>query len=130
MNNLLWIFSHIPVRIIIIILSIFDYSLLVHLEKKGVLIPFYASHRILLITIIVVTLASSIYLAIIGGKAGQKYVEMGRSRHWHYRSTDLTKKDNTFRNILYWACKFAALPLMFILLVVAMCGGIYAFNIL
>lgn len=117
MENFIWFISHFSCRIAIVLLGIPDALWLFALYDAGKLKPYIHTHYPMLIVICIITVISSIVLAIIGGKAGYKYVDMGRSRHWLYRSTAFSRCDNTLENVLYWSGKFALFPIVFVLLV-------------
>lgn len=116
MEKFLWLISHFSCRVAVVLLSIPDLLWLSGLYNSGELKYFINTHMPLIITISVITLLSSIVMAIIGGKAGYEYVDMERSRRWQYRSTAFSRGDSTFMNVLYWACKFALLPIILVLL--------------
>jgi ABC-type transport system involved in multi-copper enzyme maturation permease subunit len=71
----------------------------------------------------------SIVFAIIGGKLGYKYVELQRSRLWHYRNTPYAGYSNKFENTLYWAGKFALFPII-IVMFIFLIYGIVCFSIM
>lgn len=118
MDGFLWLISHFSCRLTVVLLSIPDLLWLYGLYNTGKLRPYVSAHIPLLITISIIMLLLSITFAIIGGKAGYEYVDMERSRRWLYRSTAFSRGDNTFMNVLYWACKFALFPIIIALLAI------------
>lgn len=119
MDKFLWLISHFSARVAVCVLSVPIIVWALLLNDAGKLMPLIESNLYILCSVIVVMFATSIISAYIGGKAGYKYVEMGRSRKWEYRNTPFSRGDNLFRNVLYWACKFALLPIIVILLPIA-----------
>lgn len=118
MEKFIWLISHFSCRIAVVLLSIPDLLWIYLLYKSEELQPYVNSHFPLIVTISAITLLSSITMAIIGGKAGYEYVYMERSSRWLYRSTAFSRGDSTFMNVLYWACKFALLPIILVLLTI------------
>lgn len=118
MDTFLWIISHFSCRLLVILLGIPDTICVLILHDEGKLVPYINTHIPLLVTLGTITLISSITLAVIGGRAGYDYVEMGRSRFWHYRNTSYSRGDSTFKNVLYWAGKMAMLPIVLVLLII------------
>lgn len=116
MERFLWLISHFSCRIAIVLLCIPDGLWLYGLYYSGELKSYVNANLPLIITISVITLLASITMAVIGGKAGYEYVDMERSRRWMYSSTAFSRGDSTFMNVLYWACKFALLPIILVLL--------------
>lgn len=116
MEKFLWLISHFPCRVAVIILGVPDVLWLLALYDAGKLKPYIDAHFSLLVLIGFITLLLSVVLAIIGGIVGYNYVEMGRSRFWLYRSTAFSRGDNTFENVVYWAGKFSLLPIIIVLL--------------
>ncbi len=116
MDTFLWLISHFSCRITVVLLSVLDFLGLSWLHQSGGLKALVKTHIPLIITIGIIMLLFSITFAVIGGKAGYEYVDMERSRRWLYRSTAFSRGDNTFMNVLYWACKFALIPIIIALL--------------
>ena len=116
MKKFLWLISHFSCRVAVVLLSTSDLLLLCCLYNSCEIKSYVNAHFPLIITISVITLLASITMAIIGGKAGYEYVDMERSRRWLYGSTAFSRGDSTFMNALYWACKFALLPIILVLL--------------
>lgn len=116
METFLWLISHFSCRIAVVLLSIPDALWLYGLYNSGELKSYVNAHLPLIILVSAITLLSSLTMAVIGGKAGYEYVDMERSRRWIYSSTAFSRGDSTFMNILYWACKFALLPIILVLL--------------
>lgn len=117
MDGFLWLISHFSCRIAVVLLSVLDFLGLGWLYQSSVLKTYVNTHIPLLVTIGITTIILSIIFAILGGKAGYEYVNMERSRRWLYRSTAFSRGDNTFMNVLYWACKFALLPIILVLFI-------------
>ena len=87
---------------------------------------FWNAKKYIIIVCICAILTMSISMAIWGGKLGYKYVEMTRSRRWHYRATTYNKFDSEFSNTMYWAGKLAGIPILIGLFVILV-AGIYFF---
>lgn len=103
----------------------FGIGLLFYSLPNNVILDSINSHKALLITLAIITVAIAIPLGVIGGKAGYKYVEMGRSRHWNYRSTAYSRSDDRFRNTLYWAVEFALYPInLYLIVAIVVCFNI------
>lgn len=119
MERFLWFISHFSARILVVVLLIPTIIWFLILNESEVLVPYIASHRILLISVSSIILIISLFFGFLGGKVGYKYVNMGRSRRWQYTSTTFSRNDNTFMNILYWGGKFALIPIIIVLLILA-----------
>lgn len=112
MERLIWLLSYIPVRVNIFLFGGVDavaLYLLYGSERRENSLLF---NRAFLIALFVVILLLFIVMAIVGWHIGRKYVEMGRSRHWHYRATQFSLFNNELSNIMYWTCKMACFPIM------------------
>jgi hypothetical protein len=109
MERFLWIASHFSARFLFILLCV-GIGFLIYVLPNDIVFDVIKSHKTLWVTLGIITLVFAIPLGIIGGKAGYKYVEMGRSRHWKYRSTAYSRSDDRLRNTLYWAIEFALYP--------------------
>ena len=118
METFLWLISHFSCRLAVVLLGMLDAIMFYALHEHSELKSYVNAHLSMIITISAITLLTSIVLAFIGGKAGYEYVYMERSRHWTYRSTSFSRGDNTFKNVLYWAGKFALLPIIVLLLAI------------
>lgn len=122
MEKFLWLISHFSCRVATLLIGFIDALWLCMKYENGNLLAYIHKHIPLLISIGAVILILSISMAIIGGKAGYNYAEMGRSKSWNYRNTSFARGDNTFINVMYWAGKFFLLPViaaLFVLLVFA-----------
>ncbi len=120
----MWIASHFSSKVLFMLLC-FGIGLLFYSLPNNVILDSINSHKALLITLAIITVAIAIPLGVIGGKAGYKYVEMGRSRHWNYRSTAYSRSDDRFRNTLYWAVEFALYPVnVYLIVAIGVCFNI------
>ena len=126
----MWFISHFSARIIVCILGVIDAFGMFVFYCEGSLIPYVKSHIPLLISIVCVTILISLLLSFLGGKAGYDYRDMGRSRRWEYVHTDFSRGDNTFLNVIYWACKFALFPVIAMLVILLIIEVIYIFPLL
>lgn len=122
MERFLWIISYFPVRINLFLFAVADYLILKPLYQRGVLMEFWNAKKYIIIVCICAILTMSISMAIWGGKLGYKYVEMTRSRRWHYRATTYNKFDSEFSNTMYWAGKMAGFPILLGLLIICIVG--------
>lgn len=122
MEHLIWLLTFIPSRILLPILVVADYLLLLMLEGEGILANTVLYNTNFLAITITIFIFASIVFAIIGGVVGYKYVEMGRSRRWHYRANKFDDYNGKLVSILYWACKFACIPIIWILIVLLIYG--------
>ena len=86
----------------------------------------WITKKYVIIAFICTILIMSVGMAIWGGRLGYKYVEMTRSRRWHFRATTYNKFDSEFSNTMYWACKLAGIPILIGLFVILI-AGIYFF---
>lgn len=124
MERFMWIASHFSSKVLFMLLC-FGIGLLFYSLPNNVILDSINSHKALLITLAIITVAIAIPLGVIGGKAGYKYVEMGRSRHWNYRSTAYSRSDDRFRNTLYWAVEFALYPVnVYLIVAIVVCFNI------
>lgn len=122
MERLIWLLTFIPSRILLPILVVADFLLLVMLEEEGILVNTVLCNTNFLAITITFFIFASIAFAVIGGVVGYKYVEMGRSRRWHYRANKFDDYNGKLVSILYWACKFACIPIIWILIVFLIYG--------
>ena len=109
MERLLWILTYVPARILVFIWG--------------------KEHTAIMLIVAICIVLISVSFAIIGGKLGYKYVELQRSRQWHYRNTPYAGRSNKFENTLYWAGKFAFLPIIIMMSIFLICGIICFTNI-
>lgn len=112
MERILWILSKFSFRVIVILLAIADYLVCNLLYQSGELTPLLVKYKWLFILLGILLLCLCVACGIMGGTLGYKYVEMGRSRRWHYVSNTYQRKDDRLRNTLYWAGKFACFPVI------------------
>ena len=116
MERFLWIASHFSARFLFILLCI-GIGFLIYVLPNEIVFDMIKSHKTLWIILGIIALAIAVPLGVIGGKAGYEHVEMGRSRHWNYRSTEYSRSDDRLRNTLYWAIEFALYPVNIVLIV-------------
>ena len=112
MQRLIWLLSFIPVRINIFLFGGVDAFALYLLYGSDIMNNSLFFNRAFLIAMFVVLLILFIVMAVVGWRIGREYVEMGRSRQWHYRATQFSRFNNEFSNIMYWTGKMACLPIM------------------
>lgn len=121
MERFLWIASHFSARVLFILLC-FGIGFIFYAFPNDAVLDIFKNHKALWIALGIITIACAIPLGVIGGKAGYKYAEMGRSRHWNYRSTAYSRKDDTLRNTFYWAIEFALYPVdVFLIAAIIIC---------
>lgn len=125
MDTFLWLISHFSARIAVCVLGVLDAFGLFFFYDKGRLMPFVKDNIPLLLSLTSVTILVSLIFAYWGGKAGYDYKYMGRSRRWEYINTDFSRMDNTFMNIMYWACKFALFPVIIVLFILLITEVVY-----
>ena len=125
MERFLWILTYVPARILVICLAVGDFFAYALMDPEYHIGDWLATHATLVCVIIAILLICSIVLAVIGGKLGYKYVELQRSRHWHYRATPNAGRSNKLDNTLYWAGKFSLFPLILVMSVFFMIGCVY-----
>lgn len=112
MERTLWILSKFSFRITVVLLGLVDFYAYSCMYETGEITTLIARYKWLLLLLCIIVLISCIVCSIYGGKLGYKYVEMGRSRRWHYKATEYEQKDSRLRNTLYWAGKFALIPII------------------
>ena len=125
MERTLWILSHFSSRLAVLVLGFCDYYIYQFLHKNGVIDYLLENHKILIIIVVILVILACILSGIRGGLLGYKYVEMGRSRRWHYRANEYQRKDDHLNNTLYWAGKFACFPLIVVLFIFFILGIVY-----
>ena len=118
MERFIWLLTFVPARLLLVVIGTIDFYLYSSLCDKGllentILCCLEHNKRIIIITLIISTIC-----AIVGAVLGYKYVEMGRSRRWHYHATKYDDYNNQLHNTLYWAGKFALLPIILLLLII------------
>ena len=116
MERIVWLLTFIPARVILILLVCFDFYILDSVDEELIKNSIW-SNQDFLITLAAIVCAAMLCCAIVGGKIGYKYVEMGRSRRWHYRATKYDDYNDQLHNALYWAGKFACFPVIVALIV-------------
>lgn len=129
MERTIWLLSYIPARALVIILGVCDYVVCKLFYQAGILTKLFAQYKYIFILLGVIVLISCIACAVKGGKIGYNYVEMGRSRRWHYRANEYQRKDDHLSNTIYWAGKFACFPIIIVLLIILIIGIIYFVNL-
>jgi hypothetical protein len=122
MERLLWILTYVPARILVFILAIGDFFAYGILDSSYKISIWGKEHTTIMLIVAICIVLISVSFAIIGGKLGYKYVELQRSRQWHYRNTPYAGYSNKFENTLYWAGKFALLPIIIMMSIFLMCG--------
>ena len=112
MERILWLLTYVHASLLLVITGGIDFYLLTILQEKGILEISILSNTSFLVTIAIIVLFLVLIFAIIGGRIGFKYVEMGRSRRWHYRANKYDDYNDQLRNTLMWAAKFACFPVI------------------
>ena len=102
-----------------------DFYLLTILQEKGVLEKSILSDTSFLAIVAIIVLILAFTFAVIGWKIGWNYVEMGRSRRWHYRANKFDDYNDQLRNSIHWAGKFACFPIIFGLVFIMACELYY-----
>lgn len=129
MERLLWILTYVPARILVFILAIGDFFAYGILDSSYKISIWGKEHTTIMLIVAICIVLISVSFTIIGGKLGYKYVELQRSRQWHYRNTPYAGRSNKFENTLYWAGKFALLPIIIMMSIFLICGIICFTNI-
>lgn len=122
MERFLWIASYFPTRPLFVLLA-FGNGVIYGVFLRELVPDMFHAHATLWISVGIITLLAAICLAVVGGKAGSEYAEMGRSRQWNYRNTTYSRSDDTFGSTVYWAVEFALYPIN-VLLIVALVFGV------
>ena len=123
MERVIWLLTFIPCRVLLVLLGVVDYYLFVELHSEGLLQDTIFLNTTFLAVVATVVIVASILCIIIGGKIGHEYVEMGRSRRWHYRANKFDDFNSQLRNAIYWSIKFACFPII-LTLVLFLVGGL------
>lgn len=116
MKCLLWLLTFIPSRILLPVLGALDFLLFISMSEEGLLENTVLLNVNFLAIVATVFLFASIAFAVIGGVVGYKYVEMERSRRWHYRANKYDDYNGKLNSIFYWACKFFCIPIIWALI--------------
>ena len=125
MERIIWLLTYVHASMLLIVTGGIDFYLLSILREKGILENSILSNTTYLAAIVIIVLVLAIVFAIIGGIIGFKYVEMGRSRRWHYRANKYDDYNDQLRNTLYWAAKFACFPIVIALVFFMACELYY-----
>ena len=125
MERIIWLLTFVPASMLLVITGGIDFYLMTVMQEKGVLENSILNNNSFLVTIAIITFVTSIVFAIIGGRIGFKYVEMGRSRRWHYRANKFDDYNDQLRNTLHWAGKFACFPVIIVFVLVMACELYY-----
>lgn len=112
MERILWLLSKVSFKVIVLLLAIADYYACDLFFTAKTLDTLIIQHKWLLIILGCILIVAIAFCGVKGGILGYKYVEMGRSRRWHYRSNEYEQKDDRLRSTLYWAGKFACIPII------------------
>ncbi len=132
MEKLIWLLTFFHARVLFVSISIVNAVLLADLHQKGILQESILSNSYFALIVGTISVVVCIVSAIVGGKIGYNYVEMFRSKFWHYHSTKYSDINSKARNVIYWACKFACITLIFIefLLLLLILSWYYKRNLL
>ena len=114
MEKLIWLLSFIPARIVLAIISLINVILFENIYQRGILQGSLFSNSTFILIAVSISTIACIVSAIVGGKIGYNYVEMFRSKHWHYHSTRFYDISTKVKNMIYWAGKFACISLILI----------------
>lgn len=125
MERLIWLLTYIPASMLLIVTGGIDIYLLTILQKKGVLENSIFNNTTFLVAVAIIVLVAVLIFAVIGGKIGFKYVEMRRSRRWHYRANKYDDYNDQLRNTLIWAAKFACFPIIIAFVMLMACELYY-----
>lgn len=125
MERFIWLLTFVPASMLMVITGGIDLYLLMLLQEKGILENSILNNTTFLATISSIVLILVVVSAIIGGKIGFKYVEMGRSRRWHYHANKYDDYNDQLRNTLLWAGKFACFPVIAAFILVMACELYY-----
>ncbi len=125
MERIIWLLTFVPASMLLVITGGIDFYLLTVLQEKGLLENSILSNHSFLVTVAIIVLVAAIVFAIIGGRIGFKYVEMGRSRRWHYRANKYDDYNDQLRNTFIWAGKFACFPIIAGFILVMACELYY-----
>lgn len=125
MERIIWLLTFVPATMLLVITGGIDFYLLTVLQEKGLLENSILSNSSFLVTIAIIVLVAAIVFAVIGGRIGFKYVEMGRSRRWHYRANKYDDYNDQLRNTFIWAGKFACFPIIAAFILIMACELYY-----
>lgn len=125
MERFLWLLTYIPARVLVFLLAIGDFFAYAIMDLEYHIGEWVIKHTTYVYVIITLIVICSIILAIIGGRLGYQYVELQRSRHWHYRATSYEGHSDRLNNTLYWAGKFFLIPIILVMLVFFIVGCVY-----
>lgn len=125
MERIIWLLTYVHASFLLVVTGGIDFYLLTILQEKGAFENSILSDTTFLASITIIALILALIFAIIGGNIGFKYVEMGRSRRWHYRANKYDDYNDQLRNTLLWAGKFACFPIVAALILVMACELYY-----
>jgi hypothetical protein len=125
MERIIWLLTFVPASMLLVVTGGIDFYLLTVMQEKGILENSILGNTSFLVTIAVIVLIAAIVFAVIGGRIGFKYVEMGRSRRWHYRANKYDDYNDQLRNTFIWAGKFACFPIIAGFILVMACELYY-----
>lgn len=125
MERIIWLLTFVPASMLLVVTGGIDFYLLTVMQENGVLENSILSNTSFLVTIAIIVLVASIVFAVIGWKIGWDYVEMGRSRRWHYRANKFDDYNDQLRNSIHWAGKFACFPIILGLVFIMACELYY-----
>ena len=125
MERIIWLLTYVPATILLVATGGIDFYLLSILQEKGVLEKSILSDTSFLAIVAIVVLILAFTFAVIGWNIGWDYVEMGRSRRWHYRANKFDDYNDQLRNSIHWAGKFACFPIILGLVFIMACELFY-----
>ena len=118
MEKIIWLLTFFPARISVGVLSITNMMLFSSLQERGILQKSLLGNTVFEYVFGGIVSTCCIVFAILGGKIGCDYIEMFRSRSWHYHKSRFNDYNEKAKNIIYWAGKFACIPIVIALLIV------------
>ena len=125
MERILWLLAYIHASMLLVVTGGIDFYFFTILQERGKLEHTILCNSTFLTATVIVILTLAIVFAIIGGKIGFKYVEMGRSRRWQYCANKYDDYNDQLRNTLHWAGKFACFPIILGLVFIMACELFY-----
>lgn len=125
MERIIWLLTYVPATMLLLATGGIDFYLLTILQEKGVLEKSILSDTSFLAIVAIIVLILALTFAVIGWKIGWNYVEMGRSRRWHYRANKFDDYNDQLRNSIHWAGKFACFPIILGLVFIMACELYY-----
>ena len=125
MERIIWLLTFVPASMLLVVTGGIDFYLLTVMQEKGILENSILGNTSFLVSVAVIVLVAAIVFAVIGGRIGFKYVEMGRSRRWHYRANKYDDYNDQLRNTFIWAGKFACFPIIAGFILVMACELYY-----